>query len=308
MSSRSTDTTDTSALQCVCAQANEFLKTATSTPTGNPLVHQRTDTMYSKSQEGSVPLLLSGPCRLCVKSPVAKKTVTVRVTRQRVHTRNKNATRTVSGTQGSSCRHALQSYPRASPLKLGLCDSTMALGMGDTVFGTIVDVPMVLSFSSVPSNVLSIPSSSSASVPQPAHIHTQPQAKRMCKKVRSDRKEVLDQSHAGAAAHSKVVQTQKKKMKKVQLDEEKQDFPELASAVGDEKCSISTLKSKVGVPVMRSTNDERKSLFFPASSSSAQNSESQSEDSSMAKAQQMGLRSEVGGSSELSSHQMALRG
>ena len=123
VSSRSTDTTDTSALQCVCAQADVFLKTATSTPTGHPLVHQRTDTMYSKSQEGSVPLLLSGPCRLCVKSPVAKKTVTVRVTRLRVHTRNKNATHTVSGThslthsltQGSSCRHAVQTRQTRVP-------------------------------------------------------------------------------------------------------------------------------------------------------------------------------------------------
>ena len=48
------------------------------------------------------------------------------------------------------------------------------------------------------------------------------------------------------------------------------------------------LTHEIAVPVIRSTDDERKSLFVPASSSSAQNSEFQSEVSSTVKAQQMG--------------------
>ena len=78
------------------------------------------------------------------------------------------------------------------------------------------------------------------------------------------------------------------------------------------------LTDEFAVPVVKSSGDERKSLFFPASSSSTQNSEFQSDVSSSVEPQQMGVRSEVGGflraelpssagSSELSSHQMAVR-
>ena len=64
------------------------------------------------------------------------------------------------------------------------------------------------------------------------------------------------------------------------------------------------LTSEIAVPVVKSADDERKSLFLPASSSSARNSEFQSEVSSTVKAQQMGVRSEVGGflRAELSSN------
>ena len=78
------------------------------------------------------------------------------------------------------------------------------------------------------------------------------------------------------------------------------------------------LTDEIAVPVVKSSGNERKSLFFPAPSSATQNSEFQSDVSSTVKAQQMGVRSEVGGffrtelpsnagSSELSSHQMPVR-
>ena len=194
----------------------------------------------------------------------------------------------------------LQSYQLASLLELGL-DEKGILSMGSTVSGTAVSIfPIDVSASSsvsCPSPPLSLPISSSVSAPSSTHIHSQTLGKRARKKVHSitSKEDVVDHGVKGVSGVGEL---------KGSAVRELQTRAKEKMKSGNEK---TPLTSKVAVPVIRRTDDEVKSLRFPASSSSAQNSEFQSEDSSTAKAQRMGVRSEVGGSSKLSSHQMAVR-
>ena len=128
-------------------------------------------------------------------------------------------------------------------------------------------VPIDVSASSsvsCPSPPLSLPASSSVSAPPSSHIH----GKRARKKVNSVRE--------GKSSPVPTLQT---------MTEEKWKSASEKTPLTDE----------FAVPVVKSSGDERKSLFFPASSSSTQNSEFQSDVSSSVKPHQMAVRSDVGG-------------
>ena len=150
---------------------------------------------------------------------------------------------------------------------------------------------------SCPSLPLSLPASSPVSALPSAHIHSQALGKRARKKVHSIMLKEAVVDH-GVKSVSRVGEVKGSAV------------PALPTMTGLKMKSANEktpLTSEIAVPVIRSTDDERKSSFFPASSSSAQNSEFQSEVSSTVKAQQMGVRSDVGGflRAELSSNASA---
>ena len=167
----------------------------------------------------------------------------------------------------------LRSYPLASLTELGLCEST-TLSMGSTVLGiaeSIVPIDVSVSSSvSCPSPPLSLPASSSVSAPPSSHIH----GKRARKKVNSIMLKEVVVDH-GVKSVTGVREGKSSAVPPLQtMTEEKRKSASEKTPLTDE----------IAVPVFKSSGDERKSLFFPASSTSTQNSEFQSDVSSTVKA------------------------